>query len=152
MASRSVIVGPLLGDGRHGAPRGVSPRALPAPLDILPPRPMALRVGADVLSAHPDLVIWRAGGGDSPWGLAVDRCEAKLREGIEAVRATGTDGVSIEPQWSPVIEKADAKSRFVEAVLDEISTVSSGPRARVSVVAPQIPAAGPHASWGTRGG
>ncbi len=77
---------------------------------------MALRVGADVLSVHPDLVIWQAGSNDSLRGVPVDRFEAKLRRGIEAIRATGTEVVLIEPQWSPVIEKADAKSRFVDAV------------------------------------
>ena len=77
---------------------------------------MALRIGADVLSAHPDLVIWQAGSNDSLRGVPVDRFEAELRRGIDAIRATGTEVVLIEPQWSPVIEKADAKSRFVDAV------------------------------------
>ena len=77
---------------------------------------MARRLGADVLSRHPDLVIWQAGSNDPLHGVPVGRFEAELRSGIAAIRAEGIEVVLMEPQWSPVIEKVDAKERFVDAV------------------------------------
>lgn len=77
---------------------------------------MVKRLGADVLAQHPDLVIWQAGSNDSLRGVPLDRFEAELRSGVEAIRATGAEVVLMEPQWSPVIERADSKSRFVDAV------------------------------------
>lgn len=79
---------------------------------------MQKRLDADVLSRHPDLVIWQAGSNDPLRGVPMDRFKAELRDGIEAIRATGAEVLLMEPQWSPVIEKADAKSRFVDAVRD----------------------------------
>ena len=79
---------------------------------------MQKRLGADVLSGHPDLVIWQAGSNDSLRGVPMDRFKAELRDGITAIRASGAEVLLMEPQWSPVIEKADAKSGFVDAVRD----------------------------------
>ena len=77
---------------------------------------MAKRLDADVLSRHPDLVIWQAGSNDSLRGVPVERFAAELKGGIDAIRAGGAEVVLMEPQWSPVTEKADAKERFVDAV------------------------------------
>ncbi len=77
---------------------------------------MAKRLEADVLSRHPDLVIWQAGSNDPLRGVPMDRFEAELKSGIDAIRAGGAEVVLMEPQWSPVIERADAKERFVDAV------------------------------------
>jgi acyl-CoA thioesterase I len=79
---------------------------------------MEKRLDADVLSRHPDLVIWQAGSNDPLRGVPMDRFMAELRDGVAAIRATGAEVLLMEPQWSPVIEKADAKSRFVDAVRD----------------------------------
>ena len=77
---------------------------------------MVKRLDGDVLAVHPDLVIWQAGSNDSLRGVPMDRFEAELTGGIRAIRAEGVEVLLMEPQWSPVIEKADAKSRFVDAV------------------------------------
>ncbi len=77
---------------------------------------MERRLGADVLTVHPDLVIWQAGSNDPLRGVPMDRFKAELRRGIATMRAGGIEVLLMEPQWSPVIEKADAKSRFVDAV------------------------------------
>ncbi len=77
---------------------------------------MTKRLDADVLSRHPDLVIWQAGSNDSLRGVPVERFQAELKSGIEAMRASGAEVVLMEPQWSPVIERADGKERFVDAV------------------------------------
>ncbi len=77
---------------------------------------MVKRLDGDVLSVHPDLVIWQAGSNDPLRGVPVDRFKAELTGGIRAIRAEGAEVLLMEPQWSPVIEKADAKSRFVDAV------------------------------------
>jgi acyl-CoA thioesterase I len=89
---------------------------------------MAKRLEADVLSRHPDLVVWQAGSNDPLRGVPVGRFEAELKRGIEAIRAGGAEVVLMEPQWSPVIEKADAKESFVDAVRDV------GAQERVAVV------------------
>lgn len=105
----------LFGDAFHGRPAvAVLNRGI-AGEDI---DDMEKRLDTDVLSRHPDLVIWQAGSNDPLRGVPVDRFKAELRHGIAAIRATGAEVVLMEPQWSPVIEKADAKSRFVEAVRD----------------------------------
>ena len=77
---------------------------------------MVRRIGPDVVAAHPDLVIWQAGSNDPLRGVPLDRFKTELRDGIAAIRAGGAEVLLMEPQWSPVIEKADAKSRFVDAV------------------------------------
>lgn len=77
---------------------------------------MVRRIDPDVLAAHPDLVVWQAGSNDSLRGVPLERFKAELRDGIAAMRAGGAEVLLMEPQWSPVIEKADAKSRFVDAV------------------------------------
>ncbi len=79
---------------------------------------MQKRLDTDVLSRHPDLVIWQAGSNDPLRGVPLDRFKAELRDGIAAIRATGAEVLLMEPQWSPVIEKADANSRFIGAVRD----------------------------------
>lgn len=76
----------------------------------------AKRLQADVLSRHPDLVIWQAGSNDPLRGVPMERFQAQLKSGIDAIRAGGAEVVLMEPQWSPVIERADAKERFVDAV------------------------------------
>lgn len=77
---------------------------------------MVKRLDGDVLAVHPDLVIWQAGSNDPLRGVPMDRFKAELTVGIRAIRAEGSEVLLMEPQWSPVIEKADAKSRFVDAV------------------------------------
>ncbi|RYC29222.1 SGNH/GDSL hydrolase family protein [Lichenibacterium minor] len=77
---------------------------------------MAKRLDADVLSRHPDLVIWQAGSNDPLRGVPVDRFVTELKSGIEVIRTGGAEVVLMEPQWSPVIEKADSKESFVDAV------------------------------------
>ena len=76
----------------------------------------AKRLQADVLSRHPDLVIWQTGSNDPLRGVPMDRFQAELKSGIDAIRASGAEVLLMEPQWSPVIERADAKERFVDAV------------------------------------
>lgn len=77
---------------------------------------MLKRIGSEVVGVHPDLVIWQVGSNDPLRGVPMDRFEAELRSGIAAIRAGGSEILLMEPQWSPVIARADAKSRFVEAV------------------------------------
>ena len=79
---------------------------------------MVRRLGPAVAAAHPDLVVWQAGSNDPLRGVPMDRFEAELRDGIATIRAEGAEVMLMEPQWSPVIERADAKSRFVDAVRD----------------------------------
>ena len=77
---------------------------------------MMKRIGSEVVGVHPDLVIWQVGSNDPLRGVPMDRFKAELRHGIAAIRAGGSEMLLMEPQWSPVIARADAKSRFVDAV------------------------------------
>ena len=77
---------------------------------------MLKRIGSEVVGVHPDLVIWQVGSNDPLRGVPMDRFKAELRHGIAAIRAGGSEMLLMEPQWSPVIARADAKSRFVDAV------------------------------------
>ena len=79
---------------------------------------MTKRLDADVLSRRPDLVIWQVGSNDSLRGVPVERFQTELKSGIDAIRARGAEVMLMEPQWSPVTEKADAHERFVDAVRD----------------------------------
>ncbi len=103
----------LFDDGYHGHPAVAVINAGIAGEDI---DDMAKRLDADVLARHPNLVIWQAGSNDPLRGVPVDRFAAELKSGIEAIRAGGAEVMLMEPQWSPVIEKADSKERFVDAV------------------------------------
>ncbi len=105
----------LFGDTFHGRPSVTVTNRGVAGEDI---DDMQKRLDADVLSHHPDLVIWQAGSNDPLRGVPMDRFKAELRDGIAAIRASGAEVLLMEPQWSPVIEKADTKSRFVDAVRD----------------------------------
>ena len=105
----------LFDDGYHGHPAVAVINAGIAGEDI---DDMAKRLDADVLARHPNLVIWQAGSNDPLRGVPVDRFAAELKSGIEAIRAGGAEVMLMEPQWSPVIEKADSKERFVDAVRD----------------------------------
>ena len=77
---------------------------------------MLRRLGTDILSRKPDLVIWQVGSNDALRGISSELFERELREGVAAIRASGSEVVLMEPQWSPKIDKIDAASRFVEAV------------------------------------
>lgn len=103
----------LFDESDHGHPAVAVTNAGVAGEDI---DDMAKRLDADVLARHPNLVIWQAGSNDPLRGVPVDRFEAELKRGIEAIRAGGAEVMLMEPQWSPVIEKADGKERFVGAV------------------------------------
>ncbi len=103
----------LFDESYHGHPAVAVTNAGVAGEDI---DDMAKRLDADVLARHPNLVIWQAGSNDPLRGVPLDRFAAELRRGIEAMRAGGAEVMLMEPQWSPVIEKADGKERFVDTV------------------------------------
>ena len=81
---------------------------------------MMARFPTGVFAAHPQLVLWQVGTNsvlrDRPLGTHA----AQLEEGIDELKATGTDVVLIDPQYSP---KVLAKSETLEMV-DQIALIA----------------------------
>jgi lysophospholipase L1-like esterase len=57
----------------------------------------------DVFAHKPDLVIWQMGGNDVTWGRSGESLEAKIAEGVKALRARGADVILMDQQYTPVI-------------------------------------------------
>jgi acyl-CoA thioesterase-1 len=71
-------------------------------------REMVERFERDVISEHPDLVLWQVGTNvvlrDHPLGLQA----SLLHEGLSRLKATGSDVILIDPQFAPkVLEKSE---------------------------------------------
>jgi lysophospholipase L1-like esterase len=56
-----------------------------------------------VFAHKPDLVIWQMGGNDVTWGRSGESLEAKIAEGVKALRARGADVILMDQQYTPVI-------------------------------------------------
>ena len=77
---------------------------------------MMRRLGPDVLSAKPNLVIWQVGSNDPLRGVPLEHFKKLLRAGVTALRTSGAEVMLMEPQWCPALATADASGQFVEAV------------------------------------
>lgn len=77
---------------------------------------MMRRLGPDVLSVHPNLVIWQVGSNDPLRGVPLEHFKKALRAGLVAMRASGAEVMLMEPQWCPALAAADAGGQFVDAV------------------------------------
>jgi acyl-CoA thioesterase I len=59
---------------------------------------MMARFSADVLAAHPQLVLWQIGTNSVPRDHPLNPHAVQLRDGIERLKAAGADVVLIDPQ------------------------------------------------------
>ena len=78
---------------------------------------MMARFGADVIAAHPQLVLWQIGTNSVLRGHPLSPHGAQLHAGIEQLKAAGADVVLIDPQFAPVVL---AKSE-TEGMLEQIA-------------------------------
>ena len=72
---------------------------------------MLARFGPDAIAENPDLVLWQVGTNAVLRGRDVAEVADTIREGINRLKAIGTDVILIGPQFAPrVIEKSDAEN------------------------------------------
>jgi len=71
-------------------------------------RDMLARFDRDVISNHPDLVLWQVGSNSVLRDRPLQEANTSVRDGLKRLRETGTDVVLINPQYAPkVISKHD---------------------------------------------
>jgi lysophospholipase L1-like esterase len=64
---------------------------------------MIARFATGVVAEHPQLVLWQVGTNTVLRDRPLGRHGALLHEGVEELKATGTDVVLIDPQYSPKV-------------------------------------------------
>jgi acyl-CoA thioesterase I len=77
---------------------------------------MMIRLGRDVVSAKPDLVIWQTGTNDPLRKLPLDRFIALTRAGILQMHAAGIDVVLMEPQDCRMMRATPGAFTYLDAV------------------------------------
>ena len=71
-------------------------------------RDMLARFDRDVISHHPDLVLWQVGSNSVLRDRPLGEANTSLRDGLKRLHEVGTDVVLINPQYAPkVISKHD---------------------------------------------
>jgi acyl-CoA thioesterase-1 len=78
---------------------------------------MMARFAADVMAAHPQLVLWQIGTNSVLRDHPLSPHSVQLRAGIEQLKAAGADVVLIDPQFAPAVL---AKSE-TEGMLEQIA-------------------------------
>ena len=72
---------------------------------------MMARFAADVIAAHPQLVLWQIGTNSVLRDHPLSPHSVQLHDGIEQLKAAGADVVLIDPQFAPkVLAKPDAEN------------------------------------------
>jgi acyl-CoA thioesterase-1 len=79
---------------------------------------MMARFAADVLAAHPQLVLWQIGTNSVLRDHPLNPHAVQLHGGIEQLKAAGADVVLIDPQFAPaVIAKSETQSMVEQIAL-----------------------------------
>jgi len=79
---------------------------------------MMARFGADVIAAHPQLVLWQIGTNSVLRDHPLSPHGVQLHEGIERLKATGADVVLIDPQFAPsVLAKSETQGMVAQIAL-----------------------------------
>ena len=66
-------------------------------------RDMLARFDRDVISHHPDLVLWQVGSNSVLRDRPLQEANTSVRDGLKRLRETGTDVVLINPQYAPKV-------------------------------------------------
>src|SRR5215471_5159969 len=77
---------------------------------------MMARFGADVIAAHPQLVLWQIGTNSVLRDHPLSPHGAQLHQGIEQLKATGADVVLIDPQFAPAVLAKSETQGMVEQI------------------------------------
>src|SRR3984893_17534328 len=79
---------------------------------------MMARFAADVIAAHPQLVLWQIGTNSVLRDHPLSPHSVQLHEGIEQLKAAGADVVLIEPQFAPaVLAKSETEDMLEQIAL-----------------------------------
>jgi len=77
---------------------------------------MMARFAADVLAAHPQLVLWQIGTNSVLRDHPLSPHAAQLHDGIERLKAAGADVVLIDPQFAPAVLAKSETEGMVEQI------------------------------------
>jgi len=77
---------------------------------------MMARFATDVFATHPQLVLWQVGTNSVLRDRPLDRHDALLHQGIEALKAANADVVLIDPQFSPAVIAKTETPAMVEQI------------------------------------
>ena len=77
---------------------------------------MMVRFPADVLAAHPQLVLWQIGTNSVLRDHPLNPHAVQLHDGIERLKAAGADVVLIDPQFAPAVLAKSETPGMVEQI------------------------------------
>jgi hypothetical protein len=77
---------------------------------------MMARFAADVLAAHPQLVLWQIGTNSVLRDHPLSPHAVQLHDGIERLKAAGVDVVLIDPQFAPAVLAKSETPGMVEQI------------------------------------
>jgi acyl-CoA thioesterase I len=77
---------------------------------------MMARFAADVIAAHPRLVLWQVGTNSVLRDRPLNAHEVELHEGIEQLKAADADIVLIDPQFAPAVNAKSETAEMVEQI------------------------------------
>ena len=77
---------------------------------------MMARFAADVLAAHPQLVLWQIGTNSVLRDHPLSPHAMQLHDGIERLKAAGADVVLIDPQFAPAVLAKSETPGMVEQI------------------------------------
>jgi hypothetical protein len=77
---------------------------------------MMARFAADVIAAHPQLVLWQVGTNSVLRDRPLDTHSVQLHQGIEELKAANVDVVLIDPQFAPAVNAKSETSDMVEQI------------------------------------
>lgn len=76
---------------------------------------MDARIGA-VIDERPDLVVWQTGSNDPLQEVPLATFERLTRDGIDRLRATGTDLVLVDQQYCRALDECPTAPAFLDAL------------------------------------
>ena len=91
---------------------------------------MAARLDADVLAAHPDLVIWQAGANGAMKRMSPEQFRAIMRDGVQRLLDAKIDVVLMDNQRAPQILASPQHALFDQALADVANATGTGLFAR----------------------
>jgi acyl-CoA thioesterase-1 len=87
---------------------------------------MMARFAADVLAAHPQLVLWQIGTNSVLRDHPLSPHAVQLHDGIERLKAAGVDVVLIDPQFAPAVLAKSETPGMVEQIALAAKTENVG--------------------------
>jgi acyl-CoA thioesterase I len=77
---------------------------------------MMARFAADVMAAHPQLVLWQVGTNSVLRDRSLEDHDVQLHQGIEELKAAGADVVLIDPQFAPAVNVKAETPDMIEQI------------------------------------